>query len=188
MILVDKTEKEYDKEDYDESVRVDKIWDDDDLSKKPPKDLEFREHQILSQKMFDDGHTIETVIILHGLIELNLNKFWMIFVACNNDTNEKSILNLKERSYFDLTNLFNELGLLEDTMIVGLKEFNDLRNKVTHNFYGIKRVIISETELKNKFENGLNVSGSLPIEITKFLVRESKTNGFAKKFMEELTK
>ena len=81
---MEKTEQDYDDEQYEESVRIGKIWKDKNLPNKDPAELDFREHQILSQRVFDEGHVIEAVIILHGLIELELNKLWFVYVICKN--------------------------------------------------------------------------------------------------------
>ena len=50
-----------------------KIWEKrDELKKKDPAKLEWREHQMLAQKIFEDGNKIEAFIVLHGLLEFYL--------------------------------------------------------------------------------------------------------------------
>ncbi len=186
---MEKTEQDYDDEQYEESVRIGKIWKDKNLPNKDPAELDFREHQILSQRVFDEGHVIEAVIILHGLIELELNKLWFVYVICKNPKLIETIDQFKERSYSDLTSLCEELGLLDDDSgdtARDLKEFNQLRNSLSHNFYGIKQKTIEKTEIKKKFERGLSASGILPILELKFLHQEAKKNKFAKKLLKEL--
>ena len=186
-----KIDIDYDKEEYEESVRIGKIWKDKNLSNKDPAKLAFREHQILSQRVFDEGHVIEAVIILHGLIELELNKLWFVYVICKNPKILETVDQPKEKSYSDLTSLCEELGLLDDDgsdVIENLKEFNKLRNSLSHNFYGVKQKTIKKTEIKKKFERGLNASGIIPLLELRFLQQESKKNPFAKTFLDELTK
>ena len=182
-----KIDIDYDKEEYEESVRIGKIWKDKNLSNKDPAKLAFREHQILSQRVFDEGHVIEAVIILHGLIELELNKLWFVYVICKNPKILETVDQPKEKSYSDLTSLCEELGLLDDDgsdVIENLKEFNKLRNSLSHNFYGVKQKTIKKTEIKKKFERGLNASGIIPLLELRFLQQESKKNPFAKTFLD----
>ena len=186
-----KTQKDYDQMEYDESVRIGKMWTDKNLPSKDPSTLHYREHQILSQRVFANGHTIEAVIILHGLLEWELNRLWLVFVACNNPKNIKNLVNVKERSFLDLTLLCDELGLFDDksrNVAEGLKEFNQLRNSLSHNFYGIKQKTIPKTQIKKKFERGVSLAGLLPLLELKYLHKEAKKNKFAKKFLKELEK
>ncbi len=178
-----KTEEDYDNEQFEESVRIGKIWKDIGLPSKTPSELDHREHQILAQRLFNEGRIIQAVIVLHGLLELELNKFWMFYQACKNPEN---LENIEDRGYKELTKLFEEHELIDDKWIETLKEFNHFRNKVAHNFYGIKQVIIHKTEIENKFDRGLGLSGRLPIDLLKFLFEESKTNTIAKNIFKAL--
>ena len=186
-----KTQKDYDQMEYDESVRIGKMWRDKNLLSKDPSTLRFREHKILSQIVFAEGHTIEAVIILHGLLEWELNRVWMMFVMCNNPKNIKNLVNFKERTYSDLTLLCEELGLFDDEqeeVVEVLKEFNKLRNALSHNFYGVNQKTIPKTQIKKKFERGVTLAGLLPLLELKYLHKEAKKNKFAKKFLKELEK
>ena len=69
---------------FEDYKRMDNLWKNrEKLVKKDPSDLDFSEHQILSQKIFDDGNEIEAFIVLHGLIEIHLNRLWQMFMVAN---------------------------------------------------------------------------------------------------------
>lgn len=159
---------------------IESIWNDKKLSKKDPSELAFREHQILSQRIFSMGHTIESVIILHGLIEIELNKFWLVFVACNRRKENIAEL-LESRSYSDLTKIMGELSLLDEETYKNLIEFNAFRNLLSHNLYGVKQKKITKKDTKKKFEQGLNASGSITPLMLRYLYQESMKNPQAKK-------
>ncbi|MCE2505700.1 MAG: hypothetical protein J4F36_04375 [Nitrosopumilaceae archaeon] len=169
-------------EDYKKAM---KIFNDEELPTKDPQELHWREQQILAQRMFDDGHTIQAVIILHGLIEIELNRIWIMMLICKSNGDIEKV-DLKERHYLDLVEYFEKEKILEEKMIRDLKEFNQLRNRLSHNLYGIKQRTPHKTELKNKFELGLLVSGSLPVLELKYLHDQGKNNAFAKRFFEAL--
>ena len=166
---------------YEESVRVSKIFKNvDKLSKKDPSNLEFREHQILSQKIFDDGNEIEAFIVLHGLIEIHLNRFWQFFMNANGIFDEPRI-EPKSRSYADLTELLYEAGLMEQETHQNLTDFNAHRNLLSHNLFGNKKRKTTKQRTKAIFDSGLNASGMLPVLIGRFLHVEGKKNPKFKK-------
>lgn len=156
------------------------IWNDKKLSKKDPSELAFREHQILSQRIFSMGRVIESVIILHGLIEIELNKFWMVFVASNRRKGNTIEL-LESRSYSDLTKIMGELSLLDEETYKNLIEFNAFRNLLSHNLYGVKQKKITKKETEKKFDQGLNASGSIMPLMMRYLYQESMKNPEAKR-------
>lgn len=184
--MKEETEDEIDLgfEDY---KRAMKIFNDKELPNKDPQDLHWREQQILSQRMFDDGHTIQAVIILHGLIEIELNRISMMVEICKSEGDISVIDNFKERGYKDLVDFFESEKILEEEMIRDLKEFNQFRNSLSHNFYGIKQRTPHKTEMKNKFELGLGASGELPLLELKYLYDQArKGDAFAKRFAKQL--
>jgi hypothetical protein len=74
--------------------------------------LNWREHQMLAQSMFENGRTIEAFIILHGLIEIQLNQLWRFFIISSGIFDELRDLP-KIRPYSDLADLLYDAGLLE---------------------------------------------------------------------------
>lgn len=168
--------------------RAMKIFNDKELPNKDPQDLHWREQQILSQRMFDDGHTIQAVIILHGLIEIELNRISMMVDIIKSQGDQSVIDNFKEKSYKDLVKSFEEEGVLEADLIRDLKEFNQFRNGLSHNFYGIKQRTPHKTEMKNKFELGVLAAGTLPVLELKYVYDQArKGDAFAKRFAKLLT-
>ncbi|MEX0862742.1 hypothetical protein [Nitrosopumilus sp.] len=176
---------------FEDWKRAQKLFKDKDLPTKDPQELDWREQQILSQRIFSEGKTIEAVIILHGLLELELNRIWEMFVICNNINMVENLKKLNERSYLDLTSLCEELGLFDDDeneVVEVLKEFNRLRNSLGHNFYGINQKTIPKIQVKKKFERAVSLAGLLPLLELKFLHKEAKQNKFAKNFLKILEK
>lgn len=170
---------------FEDYKRAMAIFNDKELPNKDPQELHWREQQILSQRMFDEGHTIQAVIILHGLLEIELNRIWVMMLICQSNGNIEKV-DFKERNYKDLVEFFQKERILEEDLIRDLKEFNQLRNSLAHNFYGIKQRTTHKTELKNKFELGLSASGLLPILELKYLHDQGKNNVFAKRFEDVL--
>ena len=152
--------------------------------KKEPAELNFREHQKLSQKIFDDGNEIEAFIVLHGLIEIHLNRFWQFFMIANGIF-DKNRVEPKLRSYSVLTELLYEAGMMEQQTYQNLTDFNAHRNLLSHNLYGIKKRKTTKQKTKAIFEKGLNASGALPVLLAKFIHNEAKKN---RKFAKALNK
>lgn len=171
---------------FEEWIRMSKIWEKrNELAKKDPSDLDFNEHQILSQKIFEDGHEIEAFIILHGLIEIHLNRFWQFFMIANGIFEEHRVVP-KSRSYSDLTEFLYEAGLMEQKTHQDLTDFNAHRNLLSHNLFGVKKKKTSKRQTKAIFEKGLNVSGILPVLLVKFLYHEGKKNPKFKKIIKKV--
>lgn len=186
-----KTQKDYDKMEYENSKWIGEIWKDKNLPNKDPSKLHYREQQILAQRVFSEGHHIEAIIILHGLLEWELNRIWVMFVICNNPENVDTVLNLKERSYSDLVSLCEELDLFDKKkreVSEALKEFNTLRNSLSHNFYGVNQKSTPKNQIKKKFERGVNLAGLLPILELRYLYKASKYNKYAKNLCKHLEK
>lgn len=153
-----------------------------ELIKKDPSDLGFREQQILSQKFFDDGNIIESFIVLHGLIEIHLNRVWQVFMAFSGFFDEPRV-EPKPRSYSELTELLHEAGILDKESHQVLNDFNAHRNLLSHNLFGIKKKKRTSEQTKDIFEKGLGVSGDLPLLLVKFLYHETKKNPKLKKML-----
>lgn len=168
---------------------VSTIFADKKLANKDPNQLNHIEHQILAQRIFDEGYVIQGIIILHGLIEVHLNRLWKMCVICNGDDPFQPTHN--EKSYSNLVLLCNEFGLLnEKEIITDLIDFNKLRNSMSHNYYGEHRKPMSKSETKKRFEQGLLLSGMLPLLLIKNLEREAKfkKNPYAKKILKKMMK
>jgi len=174
---------------FEEYKRAMGIFRDKELPNKDPQDLHWREQQILAQRKFDDGNTIQAVIILHGLIEIELNRILIMVLLCKITTNDAEIENFKERNYKELVAYFEEEKILEEDMIRNLKEFNQFRNSLSHNLYGAKQRTTHKTEMKNKFELGLLASGELPLLEFKYLYDQKREgNDIAKRLIKFIEK
>lgn len=166
---------------FEDWINMSKIWERrGDLSKKDPSDLEFREHQILSQKIFEDGNVIEAFIVLHGLIEIQLNNIWHAFVTTNGIYDEPRV-KPKPRKYSELTDLLYEFGLIDKKTHQNLTDFNAHRNLLAHNLFGNKKKQTNPKENKDNFEKGLLTSGDLPLLLVKYLHFKGKENPKFKK-------
>jgi len=171
---------------FEEWMRMSKIWENrEKLVKKDPAKLKWREHQMLAQKIFEDGNKIEAFIILHGLIEIQLNQIWQIFMVTNRIFDEPRALP-KPRSYSDLAELLYEAGLLEKETHQELTDFNAYRNRLSHNLFGIKKKQVTNKETEDNFEKGLLASGTLPLIIPRYLHVEGKKNPKFKKAMKKV--
>jgi len=171
---------------FEDYKRMDNLWKNrEKLVKKDPSDLDFSEHQILSQKIFDDGNEIEAFIVLHGLIEIHLNRLWQMFMVANGIFDEPRV-EPKPRSYSDLVELLHEAGLMELETHQNLTDFNAHRNLLSHNLFGIKKKQTTKKRTRVIFEKGLDASGMLPILLVKFLYHEGKKNPKLKKAIKKL--
>ena len=159
----------------------------ENLTKKDPSKLNPSEHQTLAQKIFADGRTIESVIILHGLIEIGLNRFWMMFQVCNRKKDNDLKPDFKSRSYGDLTKLFADLTLLDKETYQNLNDFNAFRNLLSHNLYGNKKKKITKKETEQKFNQGIIASEMVYVLMVRYLVEESKKNPTAKDLMQKIS-
>jgi len=181
-----KTKKVDDDRGFEEFKRMQKMWKNRaKLSKKDPADLDFREHQMLAQKFFEDGYEIEAFVVLHGLIEIYLNEFWQFFLFASGIYDEPRI-EPKLRSYSVLTEILYEAGLLEKVTYQNLSDFNAHRNLLTHNLFGIKQKKRDKKKTKAHFQNGLNASGNLPLDTMRYLHVEAKRNPKFKKAIKKV--
>ncbi|MDE1765822.1 MAG: hypothetical protein KGI27_06045 [Thaumarchaeota archaeon] len=168
---------------FEDWIRSSKIWEKrNELSKKDPSNLDFREHQILAQKIFEDGYPIEAFTVLHGLIEIHLNRLWQLFMATSGMFDEARTIP-KPRSYSDLTDILYEAGLMEQETHQNLTDFNAHRNLLSHNLFGNKKKQTAKQVTEKMFEKGLLASGILPILLIKFLYHETKKNPKLKKVL-----
>ena len=154
-------------------------------TKKDLDDLNFKEQQKLAQKIFDDGNEIEAFIVLHGLIEINLNWLWHFFMISDGIFDESRV-EPKPRSYSDLTELLYEAGLLEQETHQNLNDFNAHRNLLSHNLFGFKKRKTSKQQTKAIFKKGLMVSGLLPAVLLRFLHHTAEKNPKFKKAIKKV--
>ncbi len=160
--------------------RAIEIFNDKELPSKDPGELHWREQQILAQREFSAGKTVQAIIILHGLIEIELNRIAIMVSVCKSDGDHDKV-DYTERNYKDLVELLEKENALDEETIRNLKEFNQLRNSISHNLYGAKQKTPHKTELENKFEIGLLLSGRLPLDELKYLYDQGRAgNEFAK--------
>jgi len=171
---------------FEEYKRLRKMWENrGELSKKNPEDLEWREHQMLSQKIFEEGNVIEAFVVLHGLIEIELNELWQFFMIANGIFEEEKV-EPKPRPYSLLTELLFEAGLIEKSTHQELTDFNAHRNLLSHNLYGFKKKRTTKRETEKNFEKGLGAAGLLPIIKLRYLHVEGKKNRKFKKALKEV--
>ena len=168
---------------FEDYKRAMKIFNDEELPDKDPGELHWREQQILAQREFSAGKTVQAIIILHGLIEIELNRIAVMISVCKSKGNFEKI-NFEEKNYKKLVEFVEEENALDEDSIRDLKEFNQLRNSISHNLYGAKQKTPHKTELENKFMIGVSLAGSLPVEELKYLQDQGRgDNKFAKKLI-----
>ena len=171
---------------FEEFKRLGKMWKNrEKFAKKKPEELEWREHQMLAQKIFEDGNKIEAFIVLHGLIEMQLNEFWICFMFANGIFNDPRV-EPKPRTYSLLTEVLYEAGLLEQDTHQNLTDFNAHRNLLSHNIFGIKKKKNTKKETKVNFEKGLLASGTLPVVLLRYFHVEGKKNPKFKKVIKKV--
>jgi len=146
----------------------------------------FQEHGEFAVTLFDEGHEIEGFVVLHGLIEVQLNLYWIVFKACQQKRKGFDNEYTMSRSYNDLVSIMSELSLLEKLTIQELKQFNSFRNKLSHNLYGNKKERISKKTVIDVFEKGERASNMILPLMMKYLYQESKDNSLANKIAQDL--
>ena len=83
----------------------------------------WREQQILAQREFRAGKTVKAIIILHGLIEIELNRIAAMVSICKSDGDHDKV-DFTERNYKNLVKLLEEEKALEEGTIRNLEKFN----------------------------------------------------------------
>ena len=118
------------------------------------------------------------------MIEIELNELWMLFMVANGIFDEPKITP-KPKSYSCLTELLFEAGFLTQEMHQDLVDFNIHRNLLSHNLFGIKKKKTTKDKTEKIFNRGLHVSGTLPLNIARFIHMEVKKNPKFKKLIEK---
>lgn len=143
------------------------------------------EIQKLAQKIYDEGHEIEALVILHGLIENWLNLIWEAFTASQGWFDEKKDM-AKPKSYLILVEILSELGFLEKETRQNLLDFNDRRNKLTHNLFGVTIKKSEKHQIDSDWEKGIRSSHQMAVLYVKMLYHIVKIKPKFKKEIESL--
>ena len=114
---------------------------------------------IFSKKIFNEGQIGEAFIVLHSLLEHELEKTWMYFAQ----SIYKKIYKKKydgfvsdRRGYYTFVQLLFETGILSFSEKEILYEFNNARNQFVHNYYHPSRGLdFNIKQVNGKFKFGL---------------------------------
>lgn len=150
-------------------------------------DVNAKQIQELSQKVYDSGHEVEATVILHGWIENYLNLLWQGW--CTNDSISKEEHEIKVKSYLDAMNVLYEIGLIDEQDKQQLTDFNSLRNSLSHNMFGVKRKKIGKHQIKTDFKKGMACAGLMPALFTKeIFVLSERHNKFKSQVFKKIRK
>ena len=114
---------------------------------------------VFSKKIFNKEQKGEAFIVLHSLLEYELEKTWMYLAQ----SIYKKIYKKKyegfisdRRGYYTFMQLLFETGILSSSEKKILYEFNNARNQFAHSYYHPSRGLgVNTKQVNGKFKSGL---------------------------------
>ena len=105
---------------------------------------------------YNKGNIIEAFVVLHSILEMELNMVWNIFVFSIVRTNPRPAP--KPKDYSDLVDLLYELELLNERQYSILRDFHTGRNEAVHHLASHMKRKVGISKMQARFKSGLKAA------------------------------
>ena len=102
---------------------------------------------------YNKGNIIEAFVMLHSILEMELNMIWNIFVSLIVKTNPRPAP--KPKDYLDLVDLLNEFELLNEKQCSIFRDFNKGRNEAVHHLASHMKRKVGSSKMDTRFKIGM---------------------------------